>query len=69
MSEQGSVVVVGATSEIGKRIARRYANDGRSVIVTSRDRDRAAAVAGEIGGESTGVAVDLAKPKQIATIF
>lgn len=66
MSEQGSVVVVGATSEIGKRIARRYANDGRSVIVTSRDRNRAAAVAGEIGGESTGVAVDLAKPKQIA---
>jgi len=66
MSEQGSVVVVGATSEIGKRIARRYANEGRSVVVTSRDADRAAAVAGEIGGESTGVAVDLAKPKQIA---
>jgi len=65
MNGQGSVVVVGATSEIGKRIARRYADDDRSVVVTSRDADRAAAVAEEIGGASTGVAVDLTKPKEI----
>jgi NAD(P)-dependent dehydrogenase (short-subunit alcohol dehydrogenase family) len=66
MNEPGSVVVVGATSEIGKRVARRYVDDGRSVVVTSRDAGRAAVLADELGGGSTGVAVDLTRPKEIA---
>lgn len=66
MSDSGSVVVVGATSEIGKRIARHYADQGSSVIATSRDPGRASAAAGEIGGDASGIAVDLTKPNEIS---
>jgi NAD(P)-dependent dehydrogenase (short-subunit alcohol dehydrogenase family) len=59
-------VVIGGTSGIGRTIAELFAARGDSVVVTSRDATRAAQAAGEIGGATTGVAVDLASPHEIA---
>ncbi len=66
MADNGSVVIIGGTSEIGKRIAQRYADKGESVVVTSRDSARAQAAANEIGGNTSGTAVDLNQPEEIA---
>ena len=66
MVDNGSVVVIGGTSEIGKRIAQRYADKGESVVVTSRDSAKAQAAAKEIGGNTSGAAVDLHQPEEIA---
>jgi NAD(P)-dependent dehydrogenase (short-subunit alcohol dehydrogenase family) len=65
MAEVGSVVIVGGTSGLGKEVARRYAANGREVVVTGRDGTRADEVASEIGGRTTGVGFDLADPEQI----
>jgi NAD(P)-dependent dehydrogenase (short-subunit alcohol dehydrogenase family) len=65
MAEVGSVVIVGGTSGLGKEVARRYAANGREVVVTGRDGTRADEVAREIGGRTTGVGFDLADPEQI----
>jgi NAD(P)-dependent dehydrogenase (short-subunit alcohol dehydrogenase family) len=61
-----SVLVFGGTSGLGREIARYYADAGDRVTLTGRDGDRAAAVAGEIGGDTTGIACDLAEPHGIA---
>jgi NAD(P)-dependent dehydrogenase (short-subunit alcohol dehydrogenase family) len=61
-----SVVVVGGTSGIGREIARHYADAGHRVTLTGRDAGRAAAAAKEVGGDTTGLAFDLAAPKDIA---
>jgi NAD(P)-dependent dehydrogenase (short-subunit alcohol dehydrogenase family) len=61
-----SVLVFGGTSGIGREIARHYADAGHRVTLAGRDAARAAAVAGEIGGDTTGIACDLAKPHGIA---
>jgi NAD(P)-dependent dehydrogenase (short-subunit alcohol dehydrogenase family) len=61
-----SVLVVGGTAGIGLEIARYYAEAGHRVTLTGRDADRAAAAAKEVGGDTTGLALDLAAPKDIA---
>jgi NAD(P)-dependent dehydrogenase (short-subunit alcohol dehydrogenase family) len=61
-----SVLVVGGTAGIGREIARHYADGGHRVTLTGRDADRAAAAAKEIGGDTSGLALDLAAPKDIA---
>lgn len=63
---KGTVVVVGGTCELGKCLAQHYADKGHRVVVTSRDLARAQATAKEIGGDTAGIAVDLAQPHQIA---
>ena len=65
MADNGSVLVVGGTSEIGKRIAQQFADQGEKVIVTSRDSAKAQGAAEEIGGDSSGIALDLVKPHEI----
>jgi NAD(P)-dependent dehydrogenase (short-subunit alcohol dehydrogenase family) len=60
-----SILVVGGTAGIGLEIARRYAGGGHRVTLTGRDADRAAAAAKEVGGDTTGLAFDLAAPKDI----
>jgi short-subunit dehydrogenase len=62
----GLVVVVGGTQGLGKEVARHYADEGRTVVVTGRDVARAGEVAGELGGRTSGVAFDLAEPESIA---
>jgi NAD(P)-dependent dehydrogenase (short-subunit alcohol dehydrogenase family) len=66
MPEPGSVVVIGGTSGIGLEIARSYAGQGRDVVLTGRDPQRARAVAGEIGGWTVGIGLELARPEEIA---
>ncbi|MFP3914392.1 MAG: SDR family oxidoreductase [Actinomycetota bacterium] len=62
----GSVVVVGGSAGLGKAIARHYVDQGRQVVLTSRDQARAETAAGEVGGSARGVAVDLTRPHEIA---
>ena len=61
----GSVVVVGGTRGLGREIAQHYADAGREVIVTGREQAACEACASEIGGSTTGVAVDLSEPETI----
>ena len=60
-----SILVVGGTAGIGLEIARHYADAGHRVMLAGRDADRAAAAAKDIGGDTTGLALDLAAPKDI----
>ncbi len=66
MDKRGTLVVVGGTSEIGKRLAQHYASQGRPVVVTSRDAGRARAAAQAVGGTCAGLSLDLCKPHAIA---
>jgi NAD(P)-dependent dehydrogenase (short-subunit alcohol dehydrogenase family) len=61
-----TVMVVGATRGMGLEIARKYADAGDSVVLTGRDAGRAEEAAKEIGGQSRGVALELAQPEGIA---
>jgi NAD(P)-dependent dehydrogenase (short-subunit alcohol dehydrogenase family) len=61
-----SVLIVGGTSGLGLEIARYFAEAGDRVTLTGRDAHRAVAVAGEIGGDTTGIALHLAEPHGIA---
>jgi NAD(P)-dependent dehydrogenase (short-subunit alcohol dehydrogenase family) len=62
----GSVVIVGGTKGLGREVARTYADEGRDVVVTGRDRAGAEACAAEIGGSTRGLGLDLAEPHTIA---
>jgi NAD(P)-dependent dehydrogenase (short-subunit alcohol dehydrogenase family) len=62
----GSVVVVGGTAGLGREIARHYADQGREVVITGRDADRAGKVAAELGGSVRGAGFDLSRPDGIA---
>lgn len=62
----GCVVVVGGSSGLGRQVARRFVERGEPVVITSRDAVRAAAVAGELGGDALGVQLDLGQPEGIA---
>jgi NAD(P)-dependent dehydrogenase (short-subunit alcohol dehydrogenase family) len=61
----GEVVVVGATSGSGRLLAQTLADRGEAVVVTGRDRERARAVAGEIGAGARGLGLDLSRPGEI----
>jgi NAD(P)-dependent dehydrogenase (short-subunit alcohol dehydrogenase family) len=60
-----SVVVIGGTTGIGREVARHFAGRGDRVTLTGRDAARAAAVAEEVGGDTTGLALDLSVPLSI----
>jgi NAD(P)-dependent dehydrogenase (short-subunit alcohol dehydrogenase family) len=62
----GNVVIVGGTQGLGREVAQSYADDGRDVVVTGRDRARVDAAAREIGGRTRGIDFDLAEPHAIA---
>jgi NAD(P)-dependent dehydrogenase (short-subunit alcohol dehydrogenase family) len=62
----GAVVIVGGTAGLGRELASYYASRGRTVVLTGRDAANAAKVASEIGGDTHGLALDLAKPQEIA---
>lgn len=64
--DERSVVVVGGTRGLGRDLAQHYAAAGRHVVITGRDADRAAAVAGELGGSVDAVTFDLSEPTTIA---
>ena len=66
MPEPGCVVVVGGTKGLGLEVARHYAHQGREVVLAGRDQQRAEAVAAEVGGKTTGLGLDLARPHELA---
>ena len=61
----GCVVIVGGSSGIGEDVASHYASEGRTVYVSSRDQERADEAAQRIGGDTRGLALDLAYPEGI----
>lgn len=61
-----TLAVIGGTSGIGLEIARHAMSRGDSVIITGRDAERAAEVAGSLGDGARGLALDLAEPATIA---
>lgn len=63
---QGTVVIAGATNELGKALAKHYVDNGHRVVVSSRTLERAEALAKELGGDCVPVAFDLAEPHSIA---
>jgi NAD(P)-dependent dehydrogenase (short-subunit alcohol dehydrogenase family) len=65
MAEARRLLVAGGTAGLGRAIAQHYADQGWSVVLTGRDADRAAAVAAEIGGDTRGLALELAEPEAI----
>jgi NAD(P)-dependent dehydrogenase (short-subunit alcohol dehydrogenase family) len=65
MAADGSVVVIGGNRGIGREIAKHYAEAGHAVVVTCTDASRAEEAAREIGGRTTGIAIDLTRPQEI----
>jgi NAD(P)-dependent dehydrogenase (short-subunit alcohol dehydrogenase family) len=68
-ARMGTSICVGGSGGLGSVMARRFAERGETVIVTSRDKARAEAVAAEIGGPTRGLAVDLSQPETISAAF
>jgi NAD(P)-dependent dehydrogenase (short-subunit alcohol dehydrogenase family) len=62
----GAVVVIGGTHGIGREVAGHYAAQGRQVVLSGRDAGRAKGVAAEIGGDTSGIALELSEPEGIA---
>ena len=66
---EGAVVIVGGTQGLGRRLAERFTQRGRDVVITGRDPARTAAAAQEIGGATRGTAMDLGEPDEIDGCF
>ena len=63
---EGTTLIVGGTRGLGRHLAERFARRDRKVVITGRERAHAESVAGEIGGATGGLALDLTKPAEIA---
>jgi len=61
-----SVLIVGATRGAGRALATAYASRGARVVLTGRSEDGAHRVAAEIGGETSGLRLDLSRPHEAA---
>ncbi|GAB2557787.1 SDR family oxidoreductase [Kribbella endophytica] len=59
------VLVVGGSGGLGLAVARKYAAQGDSVVVTSRTKTGADEAAALVGGSTRGLAVDLSQPATI----
>jgi NAD(P)-dependent dehydrogenase (short-subunit alcohol dehydrogenase family) len=66
MQGDGAVVVIGGSSGLGRAVAEHYAGQGREVVISARDDERGAEIAGDIGGQTRHVVLDLTDPKGIA---
>ncbi len=64
-SDKPSVLVIGGTGGIGFAIAKFYADRGSKVVITGRDAERTAGVAKEVGGDTRGIALDVAEPERV----
>jgi NAD(P)-dependent dehydrogenase (short-subunit alcohol dehydrogenase family) len=64
-----TAIVTGGAGGIGKAIAHRYAEEGATVVVTDRSRERADRVAAEVGNGAFGVALDVSSDTSIAGLI
>ena len=65
MAADGCVVVIGGNRGIGREVAKHYADSGAKVVITATDASRAQGAAAEIGGDTSGIGLDLARPETI----
>ena len=63
------VVVVGASSGMGLATARRAVDEGASVTIIARDRDRLEQARASLGSEVRAIAADAAEEDQVAVAF
>src|SRR3954454_7238639 len=61
-----STLVVGGSGGLGGVIAQHFADRGDDVLVTSRDKARAEAIAADLDAGARGLALDLARPETIS---
>ena len=66
MTEAAKTLIVGGTGGLGLELAKLLVAKGDTVIIAGRDAAKANAIAAELGGGATGLALDLAKPETIA---
>ena len=57
-------LIIGGSGGLGRAMAETFAKRGDAVLVTSRDRTRAEAIAAEIGENTEGLALDLPGPRR-----
>jgi NAD(P)-dependent dehydrogenase (short-subunit alcohol dehydrogenase family) len=60
-----ALLIVGGTRGIGKEIARHYAEQGWSIVLTGRHASHAQLAAAELDGDTRGIPVDLSEPEQV----
>ena len=60
-----SLLIASGTRGIGKEIARYYAEQGWSVVLTGRQESHAKSAAAEVGGDARGIALDLSEPEKM----
>ncbi|HWJ73818.1 MAG TPA: SDR family oxidoreductase [Kaistia sp.] len=60
------MIVTGASSGIGRAVARRFAGEGVKLVLVARSAEKLAALAAEIGANALAVPADLTVPADIA---
>jgi NAD(P)-dependent dehydrogenase (short-subunit alcohol dehydrogenase family) len=66
VTDPTTILVIGGTSGIGREIAARAVARGERAVISGRDPGRAAEVAKELGGDATGIGLDIGQPHEIA---
>lgn len=62
------MIVTGASSGIGRAVARQFAGLGAQLVLTARSTDKLEALAGEIGGGAVVIPADMTKPAEVDAI-
>ncbi len=64
-----TIVITGAGVGLGRALARRFAEDGESVVLLGRTASKVEAVAAEIGDRAMAVQCDVASPDSVRSAF
>ncbi len=64
-----TAIVTGSTRGIGRATAQALSDSGARVAIVGRERDRAAAVAGEVGNGAAGFGCDMADTVQVTALI